>query len=862
MGEVYRSRDTRLGRDVAVKVLSRHLSDRVEVRARFEREAKTVSSLNHPHICTLYDVGREGETDYLVMELVEGETLAERINRGALPASDVLRLGAQIADALDRAHRAGVVHRDLKPANVMLAKSGVKLMDFGLARAVGLTGPTDSSTQETLTQKPLTEEGTIVGTFQYMPPEQLEGGESDTRSDIWALGCVLYEMATGKRAFEGASRASLIASILKEDPRPLAELVPMTPPALDRAVRQCLAKDPDERWQTASDLRRELQWIAEPGSSQGASAQAATPSKRRSSAPVAWGLTVVIAALLVTQWMRQGPTPPRDAGTPERYVVAKAEFTRLSSFDILPDGSSIVFSVSKGQSRRVYRRDLSSLEMTAIPGTEDGYFPFFSPDGAWIGFMTKDAIKKVPVDGGPSQVIHAERRLQGGDWGSDGNIYYATASGGADGMIALSRVPAAGGVAEVIATLDTTAGETASYAPEVLPDGKTVLLSIYGSDPDWKIIAVRAGEERRVVVENALLCRYVPGGRLLYADAQSLAVLAVPFDAASARVTGPAVPLTEPTDPMFLFAAAGEDKLVYVPAAGSGPGDEIAWLDRTGVGPPAMNVQADWTQPRVSPDGSRLLARKVGTLCEIWMLDIQRGSLVEIAHGRDNEEAVWSPDGRRIAYYEADTPQRMLTRTVDGALRVTPLLRGAEAGEPQSWSDGGNLLVYSMRDPRTLSDIWVLPMDGASQPVRFLATEADELAPSISTDGRWIAYSSDESGTAEVYIRPYPDTGEVWQVSAGGGISPLWSRDGRELFFISGTSMMAVPVQTQPTLNLGVPVPLFDGGFSTSRLREYDIAPDGRFVVVRRAGGDAGLPELRMLLNWGQEMRRLAGGPK
>ncbi len=406
--------------------------------------------------------------------------------------------------------------------------------------------------------------------------------------------------------------------------------------------------------------------------------------------------------------------------------------------------------------------------------------------------------------------------------------------------------------------MDQAVGEALSFSPQVLPGGKTVLLTIYGQDPLWQVVALRPGGERHLVAAGAVNGQYVPSGHLIYMG-ESEAVLAAPFDVAEARITGPAIPLTEPVDLMYAFAASS-DRVAYIPVAGQGQGDEVVWLERSGVATVAIDMTANWTQPRLSPDGTRLLLRKVGAPCELWMLDIESGSLVEVAHGRDNEEAIWSPDGQRIAYFESDSPQRMLTRRVSGQLGVETLMSGPGSGEPQSWSREGNLLVYSTRDARTNSDIWVLPMDRDAEPVRFLATEADELAPCIAPNGRWIAYSSNESGTSEVYVRRYPDTGDVWQVSASGGVAPLWSRDGRRLFYIAGTRLMEVPVEVDPTLGLGTAVQVFEGGFSLSRQRNYDLAPDGRFVVLRRVEGDAGLPELRMLVNWQEEMRRIRGG--
>ena len=414
MGEVYRARDTRLGRDVAIKVLPEHLSASPDVRARFEREAKTVSSLNHPSICTLFDVGRESETDYLVMELVEGETLAARLARGALPTGDVLRLGSQIADALDRAHRAGVIHRDLKPGNVMLTKSGAKLMDFGLARATGTVGPAGGTgatagirSQSPTMEQPLTAEGTIVGTFQYMAPEQLEGKEADARSDIWALGCVLYEMATGKRAFEGESHASLISAILRDTPRPLAELAPLSPPGIDRIVSQCLAKDADERWQSAGDLARELRWLT---SSSSQSGMPAVPARRRvlprGGLGMIAGAVVALAALVYAF----GPWNSRHAETPlVRFALAAPPGTTLeqtADAALSPDGRALAFlAADSSGTDHIYVRPLASPDARIVPGTDDGSLPFWSPDSRMLGLFSGGKLRKVSLDGSQPLVL-------------------------------------------------------------------------------------------------------------------------------------------------------------------------------------------------------------------------------------------------------------------------------------------------------------------------------------------------------------------------------------------------------------------------------------------------------------------------
>jgi len=870
MGEVYRARDTRLGRDVAVKVLPQHLSANPEIRARFEREAKTVSSLNHPHICALYDVGRapgeagSGDVDFLVMELVEGETLAARLGKGPLPAADVLKLGAQIADALDRAHRAGVVHRDLKPGNVMITRSGAKLMDFGLARATGLAGPGNGSgsvgatlSQSPTAAQPLTAEGTIIGTFQYMAPEQLEGQEADARADLWALGCVLYEMATGRRAFDGRSQASLIGAIMHSTPPPPSQVSTLSPPALDRLVSACLAKDPADRVQSAHDVKLQLEWMADGAASvSGAPAPVLVTGRRGLPWPVLSGVAVIAAAAAaLATWaaLRGGA---REVQPAQRYVVGSADLQATSAPALSPDGSYLVFSVREGESRRLYRRGLASFEMTPIPGTEEGQAPFFSPDGAWIGFSTPSAVKKVPAAGGVAQAIVSEERMDASDWGRDGMIYFTPRSGGSDGSTALARVPETGGRIEVMARLDTTAGDREAWLPEIMPDGKTVLITISGR-AGWRILALRQGGERHVVAENAMLGRYVPSGYLLYFDFESQAVLAAPFDAAAAKITGPAVPLTEQVDPNHCFDVAPDGKLVYVPLPGSGQGKDLVWIASDRRPTPVMDARGTWTQPRISPDGARILVRKTGTHCELWMYDLGRGSFARIAHGNDFHSPIWGPDGRWIAFRRDDSGGSMSVMRVDGAREERLLATGDASGDPQSWSAGGNLLAFTKPGRATRSDIWVIPMDGAAEASPFLATPHNETDPSIHPSGRWIAYTSGETGTAEVFVRRYPDTGETWQVSAGGGGSALWSRDGRALYFMSGGKLMRAAIETTPSFRAGAPATVVEGGVSLERARDFDVAADGRVVTVQAPGGNAQLAELRVLLNWEHELERL-----
>jgi serine/threonine protein kinase/Tol biopolymer transport system component len=858
MGEVYQARDTRLGRDVAIKVLAGELSASAEIRARFEREARTVSSLNHPHICVLHDVGREGEVDFLVMELLKGETLAQRLERGPLPVAEAVKIGAQIADALDRAHRAGVVHRDLKPGNVMLTRMGAKLLDFGLARTAGLAGPSDSGatvaalTQSPTVAEPLTAEGTILGTFQYMAPEQLEGQEADARCDVWALGCVLYEMVTGRRAFEAKSQASLIGAIMHAEPPPLSQVSSLSPPVLDRLVTTCLAKDPDDRLQSAHDAKLQLGWLSENPTSM---TSESSPAHQGGSSRPRWAALVVLAVVamslgaLAAAWLLpRGGTAP-EPRTAQRYVMASGNLESASTPVLSPDEAYVILCVRKESSTQLYRRNLSSLDLVPIAGTEEGEAPFFSPDGTWIGYCTTDGLRKVPAQGGVSQRVVAYSQPSAADWGDDGMIYFTARSGGMDGTMALARVAETGGAPEVVARLE--GGDRESWLPEILPSG-IVLISILG--PQDSIEAVHPDGTRHTVLEGAFLGRYSPGGYLLYRDMESQAVLAAPFDPQAARITGPAVAMTEPVEANYCFDLQG-DALVYVPVARHGAGREVVWLDRDGTVTPAVEPTGNWAQPRISPDGRRLLVRKIAAQCQLWMFDLVRGGVTRFTHEDDNHAPLWSPDGRSIAYDRADAADVVIV-TLDGTREVTVVAKGRDRGTPRSWS--GEWLAYTVIGVGTRSDVWVRPVDGSTPPTPVAATEFEERSPALSPDARWVAYTSDESGKEEVRISACPADGRTWQASIAGGQNPLWSRDGDELYFVSGADMMAVSVEANEELNLGVPRVLFSGGFTISQDGDLDVAPDGRFVAIGDTEGEFEGEHVIMLQNWSQELQRIS----
>ncbi len=614
MGEVYRARDTRLGRDVAVKVLPQHLSANAEVRARFEREAKTVSSLNHPHICTLFDVGRQVDTDYLVMELVEGETLAARLTKGVLPTNDVLRIGSEIADALDRAHRAGVVHRDLKPGNVMLTKSGAKLMDFGLARATGMVNSSSGVSIGALTQSPtvahpLTAEGTLVGTFQYMSPEQLEGKDADARSDLWAMGCVLYEMATGKRAFEGKSQASLITSIMGSEPAPISQVAPMTPPALDNLVRACLAKDPADRIQSAHDVKLQLSWIAQGGS------QAGVPkpvgARRRSRERMAWfiaAFALAIAAATAILAVRPNPLTPSVHAylQPPRGVLFSSSTDRPLPLAVSRDGSTVAFCARDGEGPDLlWVRPLASDDARAIPGTEGAQGPFFSPDGRTLGFFTSTELKRVDVAGGPVITLASGIDQRGGTWARDGIILFTGNSYGP-----ISKISADGGPMTTATALDSTREETTHRYPSFLPDGRHFLYLARragagaGENPTIFVGDLESGT-RKAIIEVASNVAFA-SGHLIYIRGGIL--VAQPFDTGSLAVDGSAVPLVDDARMDTRFSrgvfAVSENGVLICMTGRDQTRTQLRWLDRSGKLLGDVGEPADYTYggtPCISP---------------------------------------------------------------------------------------------------------------------------------------------------------------------------------------------------------------------------------------------------------------------
>jgi Tol biopolymer transport system component len=870
MGEVYRAHDTRLGRDVAIKVLSQHLAAAPEVRARFEREARTISQLNHPHICTLFDIGREGGTDYLVMELLEGETLAHRLEKGPLPVAEVLTLGVQIADALDRAHRAGVVHRDLKPGNVMLTKGGAKLMDFGLARAAALAPVAGALTESPTVSRPLTAEGMLVGTFQYMAPEQLEGKEADARSDLWALGCVLYEMATGQRAFEGKSQASLIAAIMEREPRPIVELQPLSPSALEHLVRRCLAKDAAERWQSARDVMHELRWIAEVGSQTGVPAPVA--ARRRHRQRLAWGMAaaaaaVALVALVVPRWMSRPPAPGFACFT----VMAPAGgtiWTDGTSAAISPDGKRLVLTVTDSSgTRRLWIRSLDSFSAQPLPGTENAFLPVWSPDSRFVAFFADGKLRKAPVDGGPPEVIYDAPNGRGGSWSKDGVIVFAPVATGP-----LLRVSADGGEAVEVARPDSARRETGLRFPCFLPDGRHFLyvgLPRRQGSFDVYLGTLGSKEHKRIMAAGSAPV-YAEPGYLLFERSGRLA--AQLFDTHKLQPMGKVVPLGD-APPASSFEAASllssPAKGVLVQVAANSPNTQLVWLDRTGR--PAGTVPLPpgrYEYPSLSPDGRRAAVTKVTsvTSADLWLVDLQRPVATRATFDGGaamGAGGIWSPDGSRVAFqYNRSGPYDIYQVLTSGAGRPEPLVQSSVLFKlPAAWSPDGKYLVFSQNDEATGWDLWMLPLKGDRKPVPYLRTPFNEITAAISPDGRWLAYDSDETGTSEIYVQSFPEPGEKYRVSTSGGTAAEWSQDGRELLIWTGGSVLSsgvrpifsAEVETTPSFKAGTPRLLFTPGQDVAGLAvTRDLK---RFLAAVPVEG-AAPASITVVLNWQAALKR------
>jgi serine/threonine protein kinase/dipeptidyl aminopeptidase/acylaminoacyl peptidase len=858
MGEVYRAKDTRLDRTVAVKILPSHLSANIEAKQRFDREARAISSLNHPNICTLHDVGHQDGIDFLVMEFLDGETLADRLRKGPLPTEQVLKVGIEICEGLERAHKSGVVHRDLKPGNVMLTKTGAKLMDFGLAKAAPAGTSLASSLTMTISHpsadQPLTAHGTIVGTFQYMSPEQTEGKEADARSDIFALGAVLYEMATGKRAFTGKSQASLVAAILASEPAPISMVQPMSPPALEQVIKSCLAKDPEDRFQTVHDLKLQLKWIVEASAS-----QLAAPAQIRArrvvqkrtlliAAAVGWILAIAAFVIFLSSRSRLEEArrpltaswqPPPDTAFAGVVVGAPA---------LSPDASKLAFLTGDISTSNLWVRDVTTGTVREIEGVDRPTFPFWSPDGKYLGFFSGGKLRKVALAGGPVQVLCDAPEGRGASWSPRGVIIFTP-----NIFEPLYKVPEGGGVAEKIT--ENKPGWT-HRNPYFLPDGDHFLFTsreaVGSQGPGAALFgASLSGEKPRQILERASNVQYSEG-YLLYL--RETVLVAQHFDPKTLKFSGDPTPVAEKLDywnarDLAAFTVA-HGTLVF--RHGSLQKTQPMWVDRTGkegrFGEPGL-----YATPKPSSNGELVgLVRSDPDTGkgDVWVVDTNRNTMSRSSFA---DAAIityaFSPDAKRIAI-------GTIAGTVSGGIWIQPTSGSGTQENLQapksfatinSWSPDGRYLFFMVQNNATRQDIYYADLNGDKKLIPFIQSPANDMGGVLSPNSKWLAYYSDESGRSEVYVTAFPGPGGKWQVSNGGGSSPSWSADGKQLYYVIGEKLMVVAIQNVETFEFGAPtaLPIHVNEFASLGA----AAPGERFPALKALSGGQSHPQ-EVILNW------------
>jgi eukaryotic-like serine/threonine-protein kinase len=891
MGEVYKARDTRLDRDVAIKVLPSALAADPQLRDRFEREAKAISSLNHPHICTLFDVGHqdpstssEQAVDFLVLEYLEGETIAERLARsGALDPQAALTIAIDICDALDKAHRSGIVHRDLKPANVMLTKTGPKLLDFGLAKSAVPAITTTAVSMLPTTPPNLTAQGAILGTLQYMAPEQIEGLEADARTDIFAFGALVFEMLTGRTAFEGKTRASLLGAILKDEPLPVSRVQPVAPAALDRIISTCLAKDPDDRYQSARDLLRDLTWAA---SESGDGATVSTVARPSRSSRLAWlvaPVTTIASIAAAVLALRRDITPGAE---PVQFTIAPPESMSFggprgggtgsaTQVAVSPDGQNIVFVAGAQSAYQLWRRPVAALTATLIPGTEGASFPFWSPDSASIGFFADGKLKKVAMTGGQPTVLCDAPNGRGGTWSRDNVILFSAS--GTSGTGGLQRVSSAGGAPTVVTTLAAT--RSFHRWPHFLPDGRHFFYTAATGAccPAAQPATVRIGslDQADAAIDLFQVESSVSysSGHVFFARDETL--MAQPFDLDTRQLTGDAFPVAQQVGPegsRYVGASVSQTgTLVY--ARDESPVTQLTWFDRAGRVLATLGEPAQYNNLALSPDETRVaVTMRTGNPenIDIWIVDIARNRRVRLTTDPGSELfPVWSPDGTRLAFERRGggkvfLRQQPINDTGAGEVLIEELVdNGGGSGitniVPTSWSADGRFIAYTLLGsfPRT-TDVWALPLFGDRKPFPLVQTAFTENAAAFSPDGRWIAYGSNDGGRNDLYVRPFPGAGGKYPVSRDGGTHPAWRADGKELFYLGADgTMMAVPIDATRQFDAGVPQSLFPTGalMQVSGSHAYAVTKDGkRFLVITRPQQSSA--PLTVVVNWPTSLKQ------
>jgi serine/threonine protein kinase len=862
MGEVYSARDTRLGRKVAIKILPAEFASDAQFRMRLEREAKTISSLNHPNICTLYDIGHENGSDYLVMELLEGETLADRLSRGPLQTDEVLRYGIEIAEALNKAHRQGIVHRDLKPGNVMLTKNGAKLLDFGLAKSAASVVDLAGTTQ----QRPLTQEGTIVGTFQYMAPEQLEGVEADARTDIFALGAVLYEMATGKRAFEGKTKTSLIAAIVSGRPTPVSQLRPLTPRTLEHVIERCLEKDPLDRWQSAHDVAAELRWTGK------APEAVARPRDSR----LLWLiLLIAVVATAVITWrifeLRREPPSVVQSSIlpPEKMQFA---FDAAGSPAISPDGKSIVFAAqpSGGGPHILYVRPLNSKIAQPLAGTENARFPFWSPDSRSIAFFANRKLNRMDLSGGAAQVICDAPEPRGGSWSRDGVIVFAPAAFGP-----LFKVSDGGGAPAAVTKLDVADGETDHRWPAFLPDGRRFVylsrrFAARAEDPTpvnfggtIEIGSTDGGLKKTLFASNSNAV-YSRSGHLLYWRDRSL--VAQQFNPRTLTMGADIVPIAERVlrtgrwDAAFSISDSGA--LAYEVDANRDL-TQLTWFDANGKPLGVLGTPAEYAFPRFSHDGRHLalaIADSATGRTDLWIQDLAREASTRLTFDPHDEwTPIWSPDDSRIVYgSDAKGSGDIMMKRSSGTGAEEVVYANRSFKVATDWSPDGKMILFQQENTSggTDWDIYLYSLE-EHKAVPFLQTPFAEIGGSFSPDGRWVLYFSIESGKPEVYVQPLSRSGAKWQISTNGGSRPRWSRDGKRIYYVSlDGKLMAVDVSAAgDDFRANVPRVVLQANMKRYVGSPFDVSPDGR-ILVTVSMNQGELVPLTLVQNWTAALKK------
>jgi eukaryotic-like serine/threonine-protein kinase len=877
MGEVYRARDAKLKRDVAIKILPDEFSLDPERVSRFQREAEALAAINHQNIGAIYDLQQVDSTRFLILELVEGDTLAGLlVKRGALPIDEVLNIAKQICEALEAAHEKGVVHRDLKPANIKLTSYGkVKVLDFGLAKAME-NARSSAVLSHSPTMVSATMGGVILGTAAYMSPEQAAGKHVDRRTDIWALGCVLYELLTGRQAFSGDTVTEILAAVLKSEPE-WSALPEATPLHLRSLLRRCLQKEANKRLRDAADVHIEMEdFLSAPATlAQPPIAITPRPLWRQAMPSVLTGIVVAVVALGIAILNRPAPAPQPVS----RMVITLPAGDHLPPAEqralaLSPDGKLLAYVAVHDAVQQLYLRAIDGFEAKAVAGTEGATAPFFSPDSQWIGFHAAGKVKKLSIGGGAVVTLSDASALtfgHGASWGDNDTIAFQTENQGG-----LSQVSAAGGAAQRLTALSR--GELIHRWPDFLPGGKTLLLSANSNNVAWNVARLAAyvsgtGQWHDLNL-GGVSPHYATTGHLVFVQAGTL--MAAPFDGKRLEVRGSAVPVVEGvleslTSGNAQYAvSAGTGSLAYVSGGIQGTQNKLVWVGRNGMEQPVAAPARSYVFPRLSPDGRQVAVAVSEQETQVWTYDLGREALTRLTfEGNLNFNPQWTPDGKRIAFYSnrAGPITNIFWQLADGSGGIERLTTSEFINSPASFSPDGQLLAYVEINPTTGYDISVLrlsdPSAGSGQsrkPQVFLRTPFTETAPKFSPDGHWLAYASNESGTFEIYVQSYPGPGGKWQISTGGGMEPVWKPNGGELFYRSGTKMMVVDVETKSGLSVGKPRLLFDAGSyspTPATYPNYDVSPDGRFLMLKPSEqqGQAAT-QINVVLNWFTELQQ------